>query len=127
MRRIGFLLFIIWLAPGLVQLNAAVYIEGRVASMYSVPCGQTKIHKGKAEVTCEQYTVRTDSMTYRIRQQTPKKVNLLPVGQEIYFRINKNRMLIKGYTLNGKKINNQEYVILSERPRPGMAAPGASP
>jgi hypothetical protein len=125
MKRVALLLLMISVATCVAELNAATYFEGRVRSMSSVPCGQTKIHKGRAEVTCEEYTVLTDGMRYRIRQETPKKVNLLPVGQEIYFRIKKNRMLIKGYTLNGKKINNQEYIVLSETPRPGMAPPGA--
>jgi hypothetical protein len=127
MRRVVYFLLVLGLAPGLVQLKAAVYLEGRVGSMHSVSCGETKIHKGVAEVTCEEYTVRTDSMVYRIRQEVPKKVNLLPVGQEIYFRVQKNRMLVKGYTYEGKKINNQEYVVVSEHPRNGMAGPGGSP
>jgi hypothetical protein len=127
MKRITFLLLIIALAPGLAELNAATYFGGQVASMHSVPCGETKIHNGRAEVTCEEYTVLTDTMDYRIRQEIPKKVNLLPVGQEIYFRVQKNRMLVRGYTYNGKKIKDQEYVVLSANPRNGMAGPGAPP
>lgn len=126
MKRIGFLLLIASLAPGLAELNAATYIEGRVASMQSTPCGaQAKSHKRTAELLCEEYVVRTDTMAYQIRQEVPKKVNILPVGQEVFFRVKKNRMLIRGYTLNGKKIKDQEYVVVSERQRMNTMAPGA--
>jgi hypothetical protein len=126
MKRISFLLLIISLAPGLAVLNAATYLEGRVASMRSVPCGvQGKNHKRMERMLCEQYVVRTDTMNYQIRQELPKKVNLLPVGQEIYFRVKKNRMLVRGFTLNGKKIKDQEYLIVSQNQRMNAAAPGA--
>lgn len=126
MKRIMLLLLAAALAPGLAELNAAVYTEGRVASMHSVPCGfQGRGHHRTAQMDCEQYVVQTDTMSYRIRQEIPKKVNLLPVGQEIYFRVKKNRMLVRGYTLNGKKIKDQEYVVISENQRMSTEAPGA--
>lgn len=126
MQRIILLLVAVTLAPGLAALKAAVYTEGRVASMQSVPCGfQGKGHHRTAQMDCEQYVVRTDTMNYRIRQEVPKKVNLLPVGQEIYFRVKKNRMLVRGYTLNGKKIKDQEYVVISQNQRMSAEAPGA--
>jgi hypothetical protein len=125
MKRVAFLFLIVSLAPGLAELNAATYFEGRVASMRAIPCGEAKIHHGSAEVLCEQYVVRTDTMNYRIRQVVPRRVNLLPVGQVIYFRIKKDRMLVRGFTLNGKKIKDQEYTVVSEHPRGGAATSGA--
>lgn len=122
MKRIALLLLVVSLAAGLADLHAATYFQGKVASMRSLPCGEAKIHHGMANVLCEQYVVRTDTMTYRIRQEQPKKVNLLPVGQVIYFRIKKDRMLVRGYTLNGQKIKDQEYIVTSEKPRRGMGA-----
>jgi hypothetical protein len=125
MKRIMLWLVAVSLAPGLAELNAAVYTEGRVVSMRSVTCGfQGKGHHRTAQMECEQYVVHTDTITYRIRQEVPKKVNLLPVGQEIYFRVNKNRMLVRGYTLEGKKIKDQEYIVVSETQGAGMEAPG---
>jgi hypothetical protein len=124
MKRTALLLLVICLAPGLAELNAATYLEGRVASLHAVPCAQMKIHKGRAEALCEQYVIRTGAMTYKIRQVAPKKVNLLPVGQVIYFRVKQNRMHVKGYTLNGKEIKSHDYIVVSEHQRSGVAAPG---
>ncbi|MGH9327231.1 MAG: FAD-binding oxidoreductase [Terriglobia bacterium] len=126
MKRLIPLLVIFLIVPGLAELKAATYIEGNVASMHSVPCGrQAKSHKRVERMLCEQYVIRTDTMAYRIRQEMPKKVNILPVGQEVYFRVKKNRMVIRGYTVNGKKIKNQEYVVVSERQRVPGTVPGS--
>lgn len=111
MKTILFAVLAISLAPGAAELHAATYTQGRVASMHSVPCGR----QTKKQQLCEQYLIRTDKLDYRIRQEKAKQVNLLPVGQAVYFRVKKNRMEIKGYTLNGKRINNQEYIVVSER------------
>lgn len=126
MKTILFLLLSVVIVPGLAKLNAATYTEGTVAWMHSVPCGsQGKSHHRVEQMLCEQYVVRTDTMDYRISQELPKKVNLLPVGQDVYFRVKKNRMLIRGYTLNGKKIKDQEYIVVSERQRTETEAPGS--
>jgi hypothetical protein len=122
MKKLMLLLLIVPLASSLAELKAATYFQGRIASMRSVPCGEAKIHNGMGKVMCEQYVVRTDTMRYRIRQEVPKQVNLLPVGQVIYFRIKKNRMLVRGYSLNGEKIKDQEYLVIAEHPRRGAEA-----
>ena len=99
-------------------MKAASYAQGTIVSMESVPCGvQGKSHKRMAQMLCEQYAVRTDAVDYRIRQELPKRVDLLPVGQQVYFRVKQNRMLVRGFTLNGKRIKNQEYVIISQSQR----------
>ena len=126
MRRILLLLAGFSLALAVTGLNAATYVEGRVASMHSVPCGsQAKSHKRVEQMLCEQYVLHTDVMDYVIRQEEPKKVNILPVGQDVYFRVKKDRMLIRGYTLNGQKIQDQEYIVLSERQAASTSVPGA--
>jgi hypothetical protein len=125
MKKMLLLFAVLVLTPGVAELNAATYLEGEVVSMHSVPCGsQAKSHKRLEQMLCEQYLLHTDAMDYVIRQELPKEVNVLPVGQIVYFRVKKNRMLIRGYTLNGQKIHDQEYVVLSERQASGMATPG---
>lgn len=120
-RKFVFLILVFSLVPGVAELQAATYVEGHVARMHSVPCGTENNNH-----MCQAYVVRTDTMMYRIRQEKPKNQEILPVGQEIYFRVKKNRMEVRGFTLNGHKINNQEYIILSERQRGGrMMPPGA--
>lgn len=126
MKLLLFSLLAISLAPGVAELSAATYTEGNVASMHSVPCGrQGKSHKRVEQMLCEQYLIRTGTTDYQIRQELPKRVYLLPVGQGVYFRVEKNRMVVRGYTLDGKKIKDQEYIVISERQRLQSEAPGS--
>jgi hypothetical protein len=126
MRKTLLLLATLPLLPGVAQLNAATYLAGTVGSMHSVSCGsQGKSHKRVQEMLCEQYVIHTDALDYVIRQELPKKVNVLPVGQQVYFRVKKNRMLVRGFTWNGQKIHDQEYVVISERQATSTAQPGA--
>jgi hypothetical protein len=120
-KKILLLAIVLTLASGVAETNAATYLQGRVDSMHSIPCGtQAGHHHRQSQMLCEQYVIRTMSMAYVIRQEVPRKVNVLPVGQTVYFRVKKNRMLVKGYSLNGEKIKNQEYVVISERQASAM-------
>src|SRR5487761_188816 len=112
------------LAVSVAELQAANYQEGRVVSMHSVPCGsQAMKHKTKVAVLCQEYTVRSDMMDYRILRQRQNHVNLLPLHQEIWIRVNKDQMLVRGFTLHGKKIKDQLYVVVSEHRPSDMSAP----
>jgi len=75
--------------------------QATVISQTSVDCG-TKKH-GKKESTnilCQQYTVRTTTTEYQIRQQKPGEMDLIPPNTPIEFTLNKNKMKFKA---NGKK------------------------
>lgn len=72
-----------------------------IVSQTSVSCG-TKA-KGKKQTTdlmCQQYTVRTNTTEYQIRQQKPENTEILQPNTPIDFNLNKNKMKFKA---NGKK------------------------
>ena len=80
---------------------------GTIISETSVDCGTKK--QGKKESTnllCQQYTVRTATAEYQIRQ--PKSANkaIFPANTPIEFTLNKDKMKFK---VNGK---SYEYVVV---------------
>jgi hypothetical protein len=80
---------------------------GTIISMASVDCGTKK--QGKNESTalsCQQYTVRTATTEYQIRQQKPSDQTILPANTPIEFTLDKNKMKFK---VNGKKY---EYLVV---------------
>jgi hypothetical protein len=82
-------------------------MAGTIVSEASVDCG-TKKH-GKKESTdllCQQYTVRTATTEYQIRQEKPSDKTFLPANTPIEFTLDKDKMKFK---VNGKKY---EYLIV---------------
>jgi hypothetical protein len=84
--------------------------RGMLEKMEAVPCGATQkgltglgsfwasagiTHVSSNEKLCPQYLLRTDEMDYRVRPEDMKHAVVLPVGHEVIFRIDKNRMLIR--------------------------------
>ena len=78
--------------------------------MEAVPCGAKEkgltglgtlwgsagiTHVNSDEKLCPQYMVITDEMEYHIRPTDTKHPVVLPVGQEIEFKIKKDRMYLK--------------------------------
>ena len=78
--------------------------------MEAVPCGAKQkgitglgslwasagiTHVNTDEKLCPQYLVRSDEMEYHIRPTDTKHPVVLPVGQEIVFKIKKDRMYVK--------------------------------
>lgn len=78
--------------------------------MEAVPCGAKQkgltglgslwasvgiTHVNSDEKLCPQYLVRTDDMEYHIRPADNKHPVLLPIGQEVVFKIKKDRMYLK--------------------------------
>jgi hypothetical protein len=97
------------------------YQRGMIVSMSSVPCGsQVKRHKKTQELLCQEYVLRSDTMEYHIRQGEPKRTDLLPVGQETEFRVDKDRMRVR-VPSSGKE---QEYQVVSEAARTDTNASG---
>ena len=78
-----------------------------IISEKSVDCGTKK--EGKKESTdllCQQYTVRTATTEYQIRQQKPSDKVILPANTHIEFTLDKDKMKFK---VNGKKY---EYLVV---------------
>src|SRR6266699_2150813 len=90
------------------------YQRGMIVSMSSVPCGsEVKRHKKTQELLCQEYVLRSDTMEYHIRQGEPKRTDLLPVGQETEFRVDKDRIRVR---VPGSD-KEHEYQVVSEAPR----------
>lgn len=80
---------------------------GTVISETSVSCGtKTQGKKQATSLMCQQYTVRTDTTEYQIRQQKPESKAIVPAGTAIEFKLEKDKMK---FTADGKKY---EYLIV---------------
>jgi hypothetical protein len=98
--------------------------KGVLADMQSVSCGYTEKggptiagaiitgaeHKKSRELLCQEYTVNTDRVTYRIRPVEEKHPVLLPVGEQAEFRLNKDKMLLRIPEVDKKE---REYIVVS--------------
>ena len=71
--------------------------------------GITDVHS--TEKLCPQYLLRTDDMDYRVRPMNMKHPEVLPIGQEVVFKIKKDRMLLK-VPEGDKKMRSYEVVAM---------------
>jgi hypothetical protein len=75
--------------------------QGIIVSETSVSCGnKDKGKKQSTDLVCQQYTVRTNTTEYLIRQEKPAEVEILPPNTPIEFTVDKDKMKFK---VNGKK------------------------
>lgn len=111
--------------------------RGMLESMQSVPCGAKQrglagvgsvyasigiTHVNSTEKLCPQYLVRTDDMDYEIRPKDMKHPEVLPIGQEVSFKINHDHMDIRVGD-GGKKLT---YIVVSMQPaNAGGSTPAA--
>jgi hypothetical protein len=83
--------------------------QGTITSMDAVECGVDENsgktfagevlgtdsgHKKTRNLLCQEYVLKTDRITYRIRPRDDKHPVLLPVGERAEFRIKKDRLLL---------------------------------
>jgi len=83
-------------------------MAGTIVSETSVDCGTKK--QGKKESTdllCQEYTVRTPTTEYKIRQEKPADKTIIPANTPIEFTLDKSKMKFKA---NGKKY---EYLVVA--------------
>ena len=75
--------------------------QGVIVSETSVSCGnKNKGKKQSTDIVCQQYTVRTNTTEYQIRQEKPAQVEILAPNTPIEFTVDKDKMRFK---VNGKK------------------------
>ena len=83
--------------------------------------GITDIHSN--EKLCPQYLVRADDMDYRVRPADLKHPDVLPVGHEVVFKIEKDHMMMGVADLDDKRYKMKKYeVVAMEQARPADAA-----
>ena len=75
-------------------------------------------HKKTQELLCQEYTLQTDRITYRIRPKDDKHPALLPIGETAEFRIHKDKLVLRVIEFDEKE---REYVVVSMTPRTDVA------
>jgi hypothetical protein len=127
---LGALLF----AAACLQAKARpAYEKGVVAQMDSTTCGYAEKdgktlagqifgtdgqHKKTQETLCQEYILRGDRITYRIRPRDDKHPTLLPIGETAEFRIHKDKLLLRIPEADDKE---REYVVVSMTQRTDVA------
>lgn len=106
-----------------------VYERGVLTQMQSSSCGYAEKdgktlageilgtdgqHKKTQEVLCQEYTLQTDRVVYRIRPKDDKHPALLPIGESAAFRIHKDKLLLRMVESEDKE---RQYVVISMTPR----------
>ncbi len=101
------------------------YQTGRLTQMQSVSCGYTE-KSGKSfmgemlgtdsanvknqELLCQEYTLKTEKVMYKIRPKEEKHPTLLPIGEDAKFRIKKDRLILQVPEIGAKEA---EYFVVS--------------
>ena len=80
--------------------------------------------KKTKEMLCQEYTMQTDRVVYRIRPKDDKHPVLLPIGEAAQFRIHKDKMILRVAESSDDK--EREYVVVSMTPRQDTPAQVAS-
>jgi hypothetical protein len=109
--------------------DRSAYQNGVLTKMDSASCGSEEKgggtvageilgtdgqHKKTKELLCQEYTLQTDRLVYRIRAKNEKHPALLPIGETAQFRLHKDRLLLRVPEADGKE---REYFVVSMTPR----------
>lgn len=98
--------------------------RGVLAEMQSVSCGYMQKsgstvagvlitgaqHTKSRELLCQEYVVKSDRVTYRIRPKEEKHPVLLRVGEEVEFRLKKDELLLRVPESDNKE---REYFVVA--------------
>jgi hypothetical protein len=103
--------------------------SGTILQMDSVNCGTDQksdkslageiigtdnSHQKMHTLLCQEYTLQTERINYRIRPKDDKHPALLPVGEKAQFRIEKDHLKLRVEDLDDK---DRDYVVVSMTPR----------
>jgi len=112
MKRALLLVLAVTLRTGLLDSKDRHYEVGNIISMDSVPCGtQQKRHKKTEPLLCHEYALRSGNIDYRLQQKQGKNLELLPVGVQAEFRIEKDHMFVRVPVGVGKE---RQFLVVSE-------------
>ncbi len=121
--------FVLVAATATLAKDAPSYDRGLLVSMNSSPCGTTEKgsktlagellgtdaqHKNTQEVLCQEYVLQGDRIMYHIRPVDTKHPKLLPVGDNVQYRIHKDQI----YLLNREgDTKERKYTVTSMQVR----------
>ena len=81
---------------------------GTILSQTSVACGAQKSKKKDIDLMCQQYTLRSGTTDYTIRQPKPSDQTLIPINTDVQFTLDKNKVKFK---VNGKSF---EFMVIAQ-------------
>ena len=102
-----------------------VYQKGILLQMESTSCGYAQKggktvageilgtdseNKQTHEVLCQEYTLQTDDVIFRIRPRDEKHPDLLPIGETTQFRVEKDKIKLRVPEMGEKE---REYTVVS--------------
>ena len=129
--KVGLIVAGLILAAATVTLakDPPSYDKGVLLSMASSSCGTAERggksvtgeilgtdgeHKNTEQVLCQEYVLQGDRIVYHIRPTDSKHPQLLPVGDNVQYRIHKDKM----YLLNSEgDTKEREYSVISMQVR----------
>jgi len=133
MRKAISLAVLLLASLSLQAKDKPAYEKGELLHMDSASCGFAEKdgktlagqifgtdgqHKKTQETLCQEYVLRSQRVTYRIRPKDDKHPALLPIGETAEFRIHKDKLLLRVPESDGKE---REYIVLSMTPRTDVA------
>lgn len=129
MKRILVPALILVASCALQAKDKPVYQNGVLLQMDSAACGSVEKggssvtgeilgtdgeHKKTQELLCQEYTLQTDRLIYRIRAKSEKHPALLPIGETAQFRLHQGELLLRLPEGDGKE---RPYIVVSMTPR----------
>jgi hypothetical protein len=76
--------------------------------------GTDNAHQKMHTLLCQEYTLQTERINYRIRPKDDKHAILLPIGSKAQFRIEKDYVKL---SVEGSDEKEREYMVVSMTPR----------
>jgi hypothetical protein len=138
MKNSCYLLVLIAFAPTAIAKEHTDYQNGRILQMESSSCGLQEKgsktvageilgtdgqHKKTQELLCQEYTLQSERVIYRIRPKDDKHPVLLPIGETAHFRLHKDKLILQVPEADGKE---REYIVVSMTPRQDAASQAAN-
>lgn len=94
--------------------NRPEYTDGRIVQMDSVPCANRGLDAASQPLSCQEYTIESDLVTYHVRPAEAKHASLIAIGGTAHFRLVKDKFLLESTDGAGKE---REFVVVSMKPR----------
>lgn len=100
------------LAAAVFAAQPQAYQSGKLVQMESVPCADGKTAKSSI---CLEYTLQTEEVIYRIQPKAAKHFELLPIGEWVRFRTDKEKLLLRIDSETASK--EREFSVISIKPQ----------
>jgi hypothetical protein len=101
-----------------MESTACGYAEKNGKTLAGEIFGTDGQHKKTQETLCQEYILRGERVTYRIRPKDDKHPTLLPIGETAAFRIHKDKLLLRVPEADDKE---REYIVVAMTPRTDVA------